>query len=317
MTTNLSTPVLEHLAQQLEATGNYMVLRRFVSSDCYSPLDGVDPTPLPLAMVVDTETTGLDSTTGKIIDLGYVLAEFNPKTGLVHRIIERYSGFEDPGFPIPPEITELTGIHDEDVAGQRLDDAKVEAAIARASIVIAHNAPFDRSFLEHRFPSFQSKWWACSQREAPWSELNTGSAKLEWLAYKLGGVFYGAHRALIDAEVLLFLLTKDGLNERTILSHILESSGRRTYCVWAEGAPFEMKDVLKKDKGYAWSDGSAPEKPIKAWYRTGVVDLETELSMLGKDIYGRPALVTVDVLTGRERYTSRYQARERMKVLTT
>lgn len=268
-------------------------------------------------MVVDTETTGLDSTTGKIIDLGYVLAEFNPKTGLVHRIIERYSGFEDPGFPIPPEITELTGIHDEDVAGQRLDDAKVEAAIARASIVIAHNAPFDRSFLEHRFPSFQSKWWACSQREAPWSELNTGSAKLEWLAYKLGGVFYSAHRALIDAEVLLFLLTKDGLNERTILSHILESSGRRTYCVWAEGAPFEMKDVLKKDKGYAWSDGSAPEKPIKAWYRTGVVDLETELSMLGKDIYGRPALVTVDVLTGRERYTSRYQARERMKVLTT
>ncbi len=118
MTISLPTPDSEHLAQQLEATGDYKVLRRFEPSDCYSPLDSSEPKPLPLAMVVDTETTGLDSTTGKIIDLGYVLAEFNPKTGLVHRILERYSGFEDPGFPIPPEITELTGIHDEDVAGQ-------------------------------------------------------------------------------------------------------------------------------------------------------------------------------------------------------
>lgn len=305
----------EDLAQQLEATGDYKVLRRFAPLDCYAPLDDVDPQHLRIAMVIDTETTGFEKDRDKIIDLGYVLAEFNPRTGLIHRIVERYSGFEDPGFPIPPEITDITGIQDADVASQELDDARVEAAIARAAIVIAHNAAFDRGFLERRFPSFANKWWACSLREAPWSEMNTGSSKLEWLAYKLGGVFYGAHRALIDAEVLLFLLTQAGPNGRTILSHILESSGRRTYCVWAEGAPFEMKDVLKKDKGYAWSDGASPEKPIKAWYKAGLVDLEAELRMLGTEIYGRSARVTVDTLTGRERYTDRYLSRQKMDVM--
>jgi DNA polymerase-3 subunit epsilon len=34
-------------------------------------------------------------------------------------------GFEDPGFSIPPEITEITGITDEMVAGHRIDDRAV------------------------------------------------------------------------------------------------------------------------------------------------------------------------------------------------
>ncbi|MBS0512928.1 MAG: 3'-5' exonuclease [Proteobacteria bacterium] len=302
------------LARQLEATGDFKVLRRFEPAPCYAPLEGVDPQQLRVAMVVDTETTGLSKDDDRIIDLGYVLAEFHPRTGLVHRVLERYSGFEDPGRPIPANITELTGIRDADVAGQVFDAVRVEAAIARAHLVIAHNAPFDRGFLEARFPSFMNKWWACSQREAPWQAMMTGSTKLEWLAYRLGSVFYGAHRALVDAEVLLYLLTRSGPEARTILSHILERSGRRTYCVWAEHAPFEMKDRLKMDKGYSWSDGASPQKPIKAWYKGGVEDLAAELAMLGRDIYPRAAQVTVDTVTGRERYTDRYLSREKMPV---
>jgi DNA polymerase-3 subunit epsilon len=304
----------EQLATQLEATGDYRVLRRFAPADLYAPLDGIDPQQLRVAMVVDTETTGLDPETDRIIDLGYVLAEFHPKTGRVHRVLERYSGFEDPGVPIPAAITALTGIADADVAGKTLDETRVEAAIARAHLVIAHNAPFDRGFLERRFPSFIDRWWACSQREAPWQAMMTGSTKLEWLACQLGGVFYGAHRALVDAEVLLFLLTRPGPAERTILSHLLERSGRTTYCVWAEGAPFEMKERLKRDKGYAWSDGTRPGRPIKAWYRADVMDLAAELAMLGREIYPRPARVTVDAITGRERYTDRYRSREQRPV---
>jgi DNA polymerase III subunit epsilon len=149
----------EILVQQLEATGDYKVIRRLIAPDHYASLDGVDLQQLRIAMIIDTETTGLNKETDKIIDLGFVLAEFNAKTGQVHRIVERYSGFEDPGMPIPASITQLTGIQDADVAGQVLDEARVEAAIARASVVIAHNAAFDRGFLERRFPSFVSKWW--------------------------------------------------------------------------------------------------------------------------------------------------------------
>jgi DNA polymerase III subunit epsilon len=99
-----STMDNEILVQQLEATGDYKVIRRFIAPDHYASLDGVDLQQLRIAMIIDTETTGLSKETDKIIDLGFVLAEFNAKTGQVHRIVERYSGFEDPGMPIPASI---------------------------------------------------------------------------------------------------------------------------------------------------------------------------------------------------------------------
>ena len=299
------------MAAALEASGQYRVIRRFMPADTYHVGPAVDPSRVRAVLVVDVETTGLKKDTDKIIDLGFVLAEFDRSTGRVLRVLERYSGFEDPQVPIPEAITRLTGIRDEDVRGHRLDDARVESAIARADLVVAHNAPFDRGFLELRYPSFKTKWWACSQREAPWAALMTGSTKLEWLAYHLGQVFYDAHRALIDAEVLLFLLAQPGPGARSILSHVLESSGRKTYCVWADNAPFEMKDTLKLEKGYAWNDGSRPDRPIKAWFKEPVIELEAELVMLAAEVFRRPARVTVDVITGRERYTDRFASRDR------
>lgn len=302
----------EEIAKALEASGQYRVLRRFVPSESYQ-LDGeeIEPSRIRSILVVDVETTGLNKDSDKIIDVGLVLAEFDRVSGQVLRVLDRYSGFEDPGRPIPEEITRLTGIRDEDVQGQAFDDARVESLIARTDLVVAHNAPFDRGFLEQRFPSFQKKWWACSQREAPWSQMMTGSTKLEWLAFQIGGCFYDAHRALVDAEVTLFILSRPGPGDRPILAHLLEASGRKTYCVWAEGAPFDAKDKLKLDMGYSWSDGSSPDKPIKAWFKQGVIDLDAELLRLATEIYPRAASVTVDVMTGYERFTSRFSAREK------
>jgi DNA polymerase III subunit epsilon len=71
----------EILVQQLEATGDYKVIRRLIAPDHYASLDGVDLQQLRIAMIIDTETTGLNKETDKIIDLGFVLAEFNAKTG--------------------------------------------------------------------------------------------------------------------------------------------------------------------------------------------------------------------------------------------
>jgi DNA polymerase-3 subunit epsilon len=302
----------EQMALALEATGQYRVLRRFVPAESYQLDDEkIEANRVRSVLVVDVETTGLKKDWDKIIDIGLVLAEFDRVSGQVLRVLERYSGFEDPGRPIPEEITRLTGIRDEDVLGQTFDDARVDALIARADLVVAHNAPFDRGFLELRFPSFQRKWWACSQREAPWSQMMTGSTKLEWLAFQIGGCFYDAHRALVDAEVTLFILSRMGPGGRPILSHLLEVSGRKTYCVWAEGAPFDAKDKLKLEMGYSWSDGASPDKPIKAWFKQGVVDLDAELETLARTVYLKSSVVTVDAMTGYERFTDRYHARDK------
>jgi DNA polymerase-3 subunit epsilon len=53
--------------------------------------------------------------------------------------------FEDLGFSIPPEITNLTGITDEMVAGHSIDDRAVNDLLGRVVLIIAHNAAFDRS----------------------------------------------------------------------------------------------------------------------------------------------------------------------------
>ncbi len=285
----------EQMVLALEATGQYRVLRRFVPAESYQLDDEkIEVSRVRSVLVVDVETTGgLKKDSDKIIDIGLVLAEFDRVSGQVLRVLERYSGFEDPGRPIPEEITRLTGIRDEDVLEQTFDDARVEALIARADLVVAHNAPFDRGFLELRFPSM------------------TGSTKLEWLAFQIGGCFYEAHRALVDAEVTLFILAQMGPGGRPILSHLLEVSGRKTYCVWAEGAPFEAKDKLKLEMGYSWSDGASPDKPIKAWFKQGVVDLEAELETLARTVYLRPAHLTIDSMTGYERFTDRYHSRDK------
>jgi DNA polymerase-3 subunit epsilon len=43
------------------------------------------------------------------------------------------------------------------VAGQRIDDRAVIDLLSRVVLVIAHNADFDRRFLEKRLPAFTSK----------------------------------------------------------------------------------------------------------------------------------------------------------------
>lgn len=300
----------QQMVAALEATGQYRVINRFVPADLYHVGENIEADRIRTVLIVDVETTGLKKESDKIIDLGMVLAEFDRVTGKVLRVIDRYSGFEEPGLPIPEEITRLTGIKDEDVQGCRLDDALVESIIGRADLVVAHNATFDRGFLELRFPSFIKKWWGCSLKEGPWAKMMTGSTKLEWLAFQLGGIFYEAHRALVDAEVTLFILAQMGPEGRPILSHLLEASGRKTYCVWAEGAPFDMKDKLKIEMGYSWSDGQSPEKPIKAWFKTGVVDIDSELDALSRGVYKKAATVKVDSMTGYERFTERFKTRE-------
>lgn len=288
---------------------DYRVLTRFAPVDEFNPVSDSSVN-LKRMAVLDTETTGLDKSVAKIIELGYVVVTFDPATAKIHQVVQRYSGFEDPGEPLTKEITEITGITDEDVRGQSFDDIQIQMDLMGVDLIVAHNAPFDRGFMEIRFPYLAEKWWACSQREAPWNAMKTGSVKLEYLVYLLLGRFYGAHRALIDAEVLLSLLAIPEHDGRTVFAHLLNTSRQSTYRVWATGAPFEVKDTLKAN-GYKWSDGSQEDLPIKAWYKEAVVDLAAEKAWLLDNAYQRNGTITVDQISGWERHTPRYQKRSK------
>ena len=94
-------------------------------------------------VVFDIETTGLNSHTNEIIEIGAVKI----KAG---RIVDRYSQLINPGRPIPYHITEITSITNEQVA----NEPKIDEVIGKFvdfigdAVLVAHNAPFDMGFIK-------------------------------------------------------------------------------------------------------------------------------------------------------------------------
>lgn len=145
---------LEGMARSLTASGWYRVVRKFQPRERYAAEDGSDKR---LALYVDVETTGLDAARDQIIEVGAVLFEYGVGDGRIFAIRESYSAFEDPGRRIPDAVTRMTAITDQMVAGQRIDERALETLVQQSALVIAHNAPFDRGFLERRLPVFGTK----------------------------------------------------------------------------------------------------------------------------------------------------------------
>jgi DNA polymerase-3 subunit epsilon len=103
-------PTLEYMARSLVESGNYRVTGRLEPQAEYHPPDN---TPKLVAAVVDVETTGTNPESDKIIELGICLFEYDRQSGRIYRVLGSSEWLEDPGSPIPPEITNITGITDE------------------------------------------------------------------------------------------------------------------------------------------------------------------------------------------------------------
>lgn len=304
-TANTATTQLtpEEMAQRLESHPDFRVLRRLVPVLDY----GVSPNGHDVdstarrVLVLDTETTGLSHAGNQIIELAMLLVQVDTATGQPFGRVETFEGFEDPGMPIPEVARQVTGITDEMVRGQHLDDARVEDLLARADLVIAHNAGFDRPFVEARFPGFLNKPWACSFADIDWKTQGAASAKLSALAQDRGW-FYDAHRALVDCHALLQVLScSDAESATTGLSRLITAVAQPSYKLRACGAPFESKDKLK-GRGYRW-DGDA-----RVWFCSlGSEDaLNAELVWLTAEVYGgRRAPIEVEVLDALTRYSPR------------
>lgn len=254
----------EAMIQQLNNSGDYRVIRRLVTEGLTvydEPLPGEE---IRTALVVDTETTGLSPDVDDIIELGMVKFEFGVESGRVLRIVDTLDMLEDPGRPLDPVITEVTGLTDADVAGKYIDDDAVLDMLEGVQTIIAHNAGFDRRFCEKRIPAMMKKAWACSLAQIPWrKEAGAPSAKLEFLAY-MQGFFYPAHRAENDCRATLHLLAgslfKGARHEA--FKTLRANCGRRTVHLWLDKLPFESKDAAK-NAGYVWGDGT--DGRPKAW----------------------------------------------------
>jgi DNA polymerase-3 subunit epsilon len=298
----MNSPDFESLARQLDETGEFKVLRRFVPRAGYGAADPGEET--RRALFVDVETTGMQWATDKIIEFAGVPFTFGKDSGRIISVEPAVVSLEDPGRPIPPEITRLTRITDEMVAGQRIDDERVRALADEAQLVIAHNAKFDRPFVEARFPVFEEKHWACSINDVPWEAHGLGSVKLGWLLMEHAGLYFRAHRAEDDCLAAIHVLASPFADDGSLpMRHLLESSRRHTVMVRAVNSPFDTKDLLKA-RNYSWDNGT-PER-AKAWQKEIAEDgLEAELAWLRDTVYKGKGTPETKRLTARQRYSAR------------
>ncbi|WP_256375861.1 3'-5' exonuclease [Caulobacter sp. S45] len=280
---------LETMAQALERSGGYRVLRRLEPLTRREPPTGVQ---LRQGLFVDTETTGLDAARDEIIELAMVPFTYGVD-GEIYGIGEAFQQLRQPSKPIPPEVTAITGIDDAMVEGHAIDTQAVAAFAAPAALVIAHNAAFDRKFLERYSDVFNTKPWACSMSEVDWAGEGYEGVKLAYLASS-AGFFYERHRATHDCLAALELLARvHPVSRRTGLAQLLDRARAPSWRIWAENAPFDFKDQLKA-RGYRWNAeaGGGP----RAWY----IDVaeavrEPELAFLKAEIYRGE----IDLLTRR------------------
>jgi DNA polymerase-3 subunit epsilon len=238
---NLDARVLDAMAAALNASDRYRVLRRLAPRAPIAPPDGLETR---RGLFIDVETTGLDPTRDEIIELAMVPFTYG-LDGRIFAVHEAFQKFREPGKPIPPEITALTGITDAMVAGQVIDPLEVAAFAAGASLVVAHNAAFDRRFVERLSDVFVTKPWACSMTQVDWAAEGFEGTKLAYLVMG-AGFFYDRHRAIHDCHAAIELLaTPLPKTSVTAMARLLERARRPSCRIWAENAPYDFKDMLK------------------------------------------------------------------------
>lgn len=269
----MSVGPIEDARKLLESTGQFRVLRRF-SADLRSGKQLTEPL---LGIVVDVETTGLDSDIDETIELGMVKFEFD-RAGSVGGTVGTFQSFRDPGQPIPPTITELTGIRDADVKGCDIDVKKVADFLQGVALVVAHNAAFDRPFCERIFPGFAELSWSCSATEIDWRSEGVAGSRLEYVAQAFG-YFYDAHRSLDDCNAVLQILALTLPRSKTpVLSNLLQSARQTRMRVYAEGAPYDLRMELKR-AGFRWNDGQNGF-PRSWWKDVASENLDSSLANL-------------------------------------
>ena len=255
---------LESAAALLEADPNYRVLRRVQLAEHHVFAENSTGEPVGRLAVVETETTGFSLDGGdRIIDIAIATCEYGRESGTLYRVVSRYESLEDPGQPIPAEVVQLTGITDEMVRGQKIDDGALDKSLEGVGLVVCHNSAFDRPFLEDRFPAFREMHFGCSFNEVPWRAWGIGSSKLDYLGFVFG-LFHTGHRARADVDMLAALLGQNAPGTQgSVLSILLAAARQPTWRIYALGLSFDNSQYAKL-RGYRWHKGDAAI--AKSWW---------------------------------------------------
>jgi DNA polymerase-3 subunit epsilon len=207
-------------------------------------------------VVFDLETTGLSPARSRIVEIG------------AHRVDALTLGptfetFVNPGLPLPPAITALTGIGAGDVSGAPGPDLAVRRFLAFAgdAVLVAHNARFDMGFLDRAVERVTGRRVAAPVVDTVWLARRllggrTGRFGLSPLAHFFGTSATPCHRALADAsataEILIALIGLAQERGAETVADLVELSAPRARRLHAKrslvaGAPTTPGTYLFRD----------------------------------------------------------------------
>jgi len=227
---------------------------------------------------IDLETTGLNLEEDKIIEIAIKTVKIDETEGNIMSFDDQYESFQDPGVDLEEKITLITGITDNMVRGQNIDWEQVSDIVQNADILIAHNARFDRSFMDRYLPLSKDKIWACSVSDIDWLHRGFTKGSLELLSI-WHGFYYESHRAMNDVDALIHLLTHPSYKGNKPVIELIKNSQIPYYEVIASNSPYETKDILRS-RHYRWNG----ERKYW-WKRINKDEIDQERSWLTDNVY--------------------------------
>ena len=180
------------------------------------------------AIYFDTETSGLDCRDCKIIELAMLVVEDG-------KIIERYDEFINIGQALSPKVIQLTGITNDMLKNEGVGEERVardlKERLTAGTVMIAHNAQFDLSFIyfllkRHYFDEADD-----IVRNMGWIDTMTVLKDRKTYPHKLIDAVrhyqieeVNFHRAIDDTEAL-YRMTQEMIVERDDLDEYINIFG--------------------------------------------------------------------------------------------
>lgn len=207
-------------------------------------------------LLIDTETSGLDPKVDVCIEVAAVVYDLQHASPIVSFAALIHST-ANPCEKVNHIPAALLG----EAPPSDLIWPRVASMVDVCDAILAHNAPFDRSFVPE--PLRTAKPWICTQNDLDWPQQTKPGQSLVNLALAHGLGVASAHRALNDCDLLARLLTRVA-EQGTELVPFLER-GLRPKATYQALVSFHDNHKAKA-AGFQW------EPESKRWLRTLAVE---------------------------------------------